>query len=112
MPFTLQLKNDNTAMQQSDLEQVLDEAQLIGGHNHTFAIAHGSHWKLPLRLCIPLQRIHTTLLQSQHHDECRFAGRGYKSLTIQHRLATTDWNRCLTGHPCAQLRACAKEGLY
>lgn len=56
----VQDQSDSTAMQQSDLEQVLDEAQLIGGHNHTFPITHGSHWKLPLRLCVPLQYINTT----------------------------------------------------
>ena len=48
-------------VQEIDLEQVLDEAELIAGHYHAFPVTHGSHWKLPLCLCIPLQCIHTTI---------------------------------------------------
>lgn len=62
------MEGKQTAVQQTDLKQVLDEAQLVGGHNHAAAVAHGRHWKLPLSLCIAL---HTPApLQPAIHRGC------------------------------------------
>ena len=51
-------RKEGMRRQESDLKQVLDEAQLVSGHNHTVPVAHGGHWKLPLCLRVPLHIPH------------------------------------------------------
>ena len=74
----------------TDLEEVLNEAQLIGRHNHAAPVAHGCDWQLQLSLCIPLHQSRVqsglSLCSARNQNRQNYAFRRELTLVLMPRF--------------------------